>query len=104
MILIDCYTTVSYWLPGLDPAYPLYSMENTEQRLDTSDAEFVDVIHTNSGTLLHESLSFPQAIGHIDFFANGGHSQPGCGIASGDLIDLLSNDSFILFSKSKNFC
>jgi len=85
--------TVNGLLPritGLDPAYPLYSMENTEQRLDTSDAEFVDVIHTNSGTLLHESLSFPQAIGHIDFFANGGHSQPGCGIASGDLIDLLT--------------
>ena len=57
-------------------------MENTDRRLDTSDAEFVDVIHTNSGTLIDGSLSFPQAIGHVDFFANGGHSQPGCDITS----------------------
>jgi len=85
--------TVNGLLPrvtGLDPAYPLFSMENTDQRLDTSDAEFVDVIHTNSGNLLQASLSFPQPIGHIDFFVNGGHSQPGCGfIISGGITDLL---------------
>jgi len=77
-------------ITGLDPAYPLFSMENTDQRLDTTDAEFVDVIHTNSGNLIHASLSFPQPIGHADFFVNGGHSQPGCGlIISGGIYDLL---------------
>jgi len=90
--------TVKGLLPrvtGLDPAYPLYTMKNTDKRLDTSDAEFVDVIHTNSGSLFQDSLSFPQAIGHIDFFVNGGHSQPGCGIISGDIIDLLSGCSHL---------
>jgi len=76
-------------ITGLDPAYPLFSIKNTDSRLDTTDAEFVDVVHTNSGTLIHDSLSFPQAIGHVDFFVNGGHSQPGCGIISGDIIDLI---------------
>ena len=75
---------------GLDPAYPDYSMRNTKDRLDRSDAEFVDVIHTNSGSLFTAALSFPQAIGHADFFVNGGHSQPGCGfITSGDISDLI---------------
>jgi len=86
--------TVNGLLPrvtGLDPAYPLFSMENTDRRLDTSDAEFVDVIHTNSGTLIDGSVSFPQAIGHVDFFANGGHSQPGCDITS-DLTSACSHE------------
>jgi len=86
---------------GLDPAYPDYSMGNTKDRLDRSDAEFVDVIHTNSGSLFTAALSFPQAIGHADFFVNGGHSQPGCGfITSGDISDLIhacSHDRAVLY-------
>jgi hypothetical protein len=80
-------------ITGLDPAYPAFSLDDTDGRLDTSDAAFVDVIHTNSGTLLQAGLSFPTAIGHVDFFANGGHSQPGCGLISGDLLDLLNGCS-----------
>jgi len=75
--------TVNGVLPritGLDPAYPLFSMENTDQRLDTTDAEFVDVIHTNSGLIILGALSFPYNIGHVDFYPNGGTSQPGCGL------------------------
>ena len=81
---------IGCWLIGLDPAFPLFSIKNTDLRLDTSDAKFVDVIHTNSGTLTQAALSFPMAIGHADFFPNGGHSQPGCGlIKSGGIYDLL---------------
>jgi len=77
-------------ITGLDPAFPMFSMIKTEQRLDKSDAQFVDVIHTNSGKLRQAALSFPMAIGHADFFVNGGHYQPGCGfIASGGIYDLL---------------
>jgi len=75
--------TVNGVLPritGLDPAYPLFSMEDTDQRLDTTDAEFVDVIHTNSGPLYIGALSFPNNIGHIDFYPNGGTFQRGCGV------------------------
>lgn len=46
----------------------------THNSLDTSDAEFVDVIHTAGGT-----AGFYDALGHADFYPNGGTSvQPGC--------------------------
>ncbi|CAH1236366.1 unnamed protein product [Diabrotica balteata] len=59
---------------GLDPAGPLFTVKNTANRLDRTDAKFVQVIHTNGGT-----LGFGEAIGHADYFPNGGESQPGCG-------------------------
>lgn len=59
---------------GLDPAVPLYSMSNTEKRLDRSDAKFVQVIHTSGG-----KVGFISPIGHADFYPNGGLVQPGCG-------------------------
>ncbi len=61
---------------GLDPAYPGFSVSNTGERLDTSDARFVDIVHTNSATLPEGGLSFPVSIGHVDFWPNGGISQP----------------------------
>jgi len=73
--------TVKGLLPritGLDPAYPFFSWYDTHQRLDRTDAKFVDVIHTNSGFLVEGAVSFPMPIGHADFYPNGGHSQPGC--------------------------
>lgn len=63
-------------ITGLDPAYPGFSLENTDERLDTTDAEFVDIVHTNSATLLHGGLSFPFSIGHVDYWPNGGIAQP----------------------------
>ena len=47
-------------------------------RLDTTDAEFVDVIHTNSGKIYLGEVSMLEAIGHVDFYPNGGQEQPGC--------------------------
>jgi hypothetical protein len=61
---------------GLDPAYPGFSMDNTDARLDVTDAEFVDIIHTNSALLFSGGLSFPTPIGHADFWPNGGSDQP----------------------------
>jgi len=96
-------------ITGLDPAYPAFSVEDTDTRLDTSDAVFVDVIHTNSGNLLEGALSFPQPIGHVDFFPNGGNSQPGCGVVDlqkADIIDLINGCSHgrapIYFTESIN--
>ena len=61
---------------GLDPALPSFSLKNRITRLDSSDAAFVDVIHTNGG-----QLGFPWSIGHIDFYVNGGALQPRCPFA-----------------------
>ena len=60
----------------MDPAYPGFSVANTADRLDTTDARFVDVMHTNSETIPGGGLSFPVAIGHVDFWPNGGVAQP----------------------------
>jgi len=40
--------------------------------LNPSCADLVDVIHTDS------LLGLFTAVGHIDFYPNGGHNQPGC--------------------------
>lgn len=61
-------------MTGLDPAFPLYNFGGSQTRLSTSDANFVDVIHTDGGI-----LGFPWPLGHADFYPNGGIPlQPGC--------------------------
>lgn len=68
-------------ITGLDPAAPGFSINDTETRLDTSDADFVDIIHTNSGPIYLGDVSMEEAIGHVDFYPNGGQKQPGCLLA-----------------------
>ncbi|XP_019772891.2 pancreatic lipase-related protein 2 isoform X3 [Dendroctonus ponderosae] len=63
-------------ITGLDPAGPLYEwphMESLDEVLDASDAEFVDVIHTNGGR-----IGMITPAGHLDYYPNGGERQPGC--------------------------
>ncbi|KAL6416745.1 hypothetical protein ACFW04_008252 [Cataglyphis niger] len=65
-----------YRLPritGLDPAMPLFITVNKDEKLDASDAEFVDVLHTNA--FIQGKI---EPSGHIDFYMNGGVNQPGC--------------------------
>ncbi|KAK4875511.1 hypothetical protein RN001_011933 [Aquatica leii] len=60
-------------ITGLDPALPGFATVSYNDKLDYSDAKFVDIIHTNAffeGT--------PQQLGHVDFYANGGIFQPNC--------------------------
>lgn len=62
-----------FYSEGLDPAAPYYFDTHIDVRLDQSDAEFVDVIHTNApfvGTITRS--------GHLDFWPNGGLLQRGC--------------------------
>ena len=65
-------------MTGLDPAEPLFDLAGPDGRLDKGDAEFVDIIHTNSGMLWEGCLSIPKGIGHMDFYPAGGKHQPGC--------------------------
>lgn len=63
---------------GLDPAKPGFDMVGEEWSIQATDAEVVDIIHTNSGTLLEGAVSIPEPIGQADFYPNGGSHQTGC--------------------------
>lgn len=60
-------------ITGLDPAKPGFITQSDKFRLDSSDADFVDVIHTDG--LFRGIYS---EIGHVNFYPNGGLHQPGC--------------------------
>lgn len=64
-------------ITGLDPArlgFQLYFDPKGERRLNKSDAQFVDVIHTDIGL-----VGYVAPLGHVDFYPNrGSPPQPGC--------------------------
>ncbi|XP_055845030.1 phospholipase A1 VesT1.02-like [Episyrphus balteatus] len=60
---------------GLDTAFPLFKYNNCDERLCSTDAMYVQSIHTN-GRL----LGFIHPIGKVAFYPNGGKTQPGCGL------------------------
>ncbi|KAF5292520.1 hypothetical protein FQR65_LT01666 [Abscondita terminalis] len=60
-------------LTGLDPAGPLFVDEPREKRIDSTDAVFVDVIHTNGGM-----FGYYGNCGTVDFYINCGSVQPNC--------------------------
>lgn len=64
-------------ISGMDPAGPLFKGQISSSRLDYTDADFVDVIHTDS------ELGIQDPIGHLNFYPNGGKRQSGCLSKSG---------------------
>lgn len=77
---------------GLDPAGPLWS--DNENRLSPIDGVYVEAIHTDGGLT---GLGIGEAIAQVDFFPNGGISQPGCSTSVCDHIR-----AFELFYSSIN--
>jgi len=59
-------------ISGVDPAGPFFYRTRPAVRLDPTDALLVDNIHTDAvlGTI--------QAMGHVDYYPNGGKKQPNC--------------------------
>lgn len=53
----------------------MYSLREPHERLASTDAEIVQIIHTD-GSL----QGFYDPIGFSDFYPNSGKKQPGCGI------------------------
>ncbi|XP_055844241.1 uncharacterized protein LOC129910759 [Episyrphus balteatus] len=65
-------------ITGLDPAGPLFEAQHPKVRLDSTDATFVDVIHSNGENLILGGLGSWQPMGDVDFYPNGGRVQNGC--------------------------
>ncbi|XP_072828463.1 pancreatic triacylglycerol lipase [Vicugna pacos] len=66
-------------ITGLDPAEPCFQDAPELVRLDPSDAQFVDVIHTDAAPMIPNlGFGMSQTVGHLDFFPNGGKEMPGC--------------------------
>lgn len=65
-------------ITGLDPAGPLFEAQHPKARLDSTDAQFVDVIHSNGENLILGGLGSWQPMGTVDFYPNGGRVQHGC--------------------------
>ncbi|KAM3966426.1 lipase member H-A-like [Aphomia sociella] len=59
-------------LTGLDPSGPCFRNLGPEDRLDQSDADFVDVIATNI-----DGFGMAAPVGHVNYYVNGGEYQPG---------------------------
>ena len=57
---------------GMDAAGPMFEETTAAVRIDKSDASFVDLIHTNGGNEDSGFLGMHAALGHADFFPNGG--------------------------------
>ncbi|XP_048000848.1 phospholipase A1-like isoform X2 [Leguminivora glycinivorella] len=58
-------------LTGLDPSGPCFKTMPLEHRLNPSDAEHIEIVHTNI-----DGFGTPEPLGHVDFYANGGEYQP----------------------------
>ncbi|XP_003425034.3 pancreatic lipase-related protein 2 [Nasonia vitripennis] len=66
-------------ITGLDPARPCFQSVDPIFKLDYSDADFVDVIHTQTGNDEDVSgIGVQERSGHVDFYVNGGIIQPEC--------------------------
>ncbi|XP_053731362.1 inactive pancreatic lipase-related protein 1-like [Synchiropus splendidus] len=89
-------------ITGLDPLEPYFSGADAAVRLDTSDATFVDVIHTDGLPFNSKlGLGMSQPMGHVDFYPNGGELMPGCSKNKGKPTDL---DAIWLGTKKFDFC
>nr|XP_045624520.1 pancreatic triacylglycerol lipase-like [Procambarus clarkii] len=75
-------------ITGLDPAGLTYRNVPAEQRIDSSDADYVDILHTNGCYNFwdpwRDCYGLNENLGHSDFWPNGGEHQPACRQANGE--------------------
>ncbi|XP_045158618.1 inactive pancreatic lipase-related protein 1-like [Mercenaria mercenaria] len=87
-------------ISGLDPASPYFENMDIKVRLDPSDADFVDVIHTDGGGVKNIGFGASQEMGHVDFYPNGGERQPGC---ASDAVDKLGATTWTAVTSLFNY-
>lgn len=74
---------------GLDPSLPGWT--HHPDKLSRNAARLVEVLHTTAGI-----YGYDKPLGHIDFYANGGISQIGCG----SVISCSHSYSYIYYAES----
>ncbi|XP_020494635.1 lipoprotein lipase [Labrus bergylta] len=96
-------------ITGLDPAGPTFEHADNQNTLSRDDAQFVDVLHTNTRGSPDRSIGIQRSVGHIDIYPNGGTFQPGCdiqntllGIASAGLKGLQNMDQLVKCSHERS--
>lgn len=62
----------------MDPAGPSFEYADAQSTLSPDDAQFVDVLHTNTRGSPDRSIGIQRPVGHVDIYPNGGTFQPGC--------------------------
>lgn len=66
-------------ITGMDPAELAFTETDPIVRLDTTDAHYVDIVHSDATPFVPKiGLGLYEPIGHLDFYPNGGFNQPGC--------------------------
>ncbi|XP_017262832.1 lipoprotein lipase [Kryptolebias marmoratus] len=96
-------------ITGLDPAGPTFEHADEQSTLSRGDAQFVDVLHTNTRGSPDRSIGIQRPVGHIDIYPNGGTFQPGCdiqntllGIASAGIKGLQNMDQLVKCSHERS--
>ncbi|XP_069835807.1 pancreatic triacylglycerol lipase-like isoform X2 [Dendropsophus ebraccatus] len=83
----------------LDAAYPGFEGESDEVSVDATDANFVVAVHTSAGPI---GLGMRKAIGHKDFYLNGGKKMPGC--SGSQILDLGKAATLVGAARDLAFC
>ncbi|CRK94028.1 CLUMA_CG007552, isoform A [Clunio marinus] len=82
-------------ISAFDPAGPLFSLDNPNERIAPTDGVYVESIITNGGL-----LGFMEPISHATFYPNFGRVQPGC---ESDITGQCSHSrSTLLYAESIN--
>lgn len=96
-------------ITGLDPAGPTFEHADHQSTLSRDDAQFVDVLHTNTRGSPDRSIGIQRPLGHIDIYPNGGTFQPGCdlqntllGLAAEGLKGLQNMDQLVKCSHERS--
>lgn len=90
-------------ITGMDPAEPYFEGHHVDSRLDPSDATYVDVIHTDGNSIFAMGFGTKQPMGHVDYYPNGGHDQPGCDIGLTDITSIENAKKYVVCNHERSY-